>query len=250
MRRHGLSMGLIAAGHVEPSFRRVRAYLAGQLVVDTTEARLVWEHTRYPAYYLPGADVRARLAATERRVDSELFGTGKVYDVAVDGGVAEAAAVRYVDAPDVRELIRFEWSALDWFEEDEPVYVHPRSPYTRVDVLNSSRRVEVRVAGVTVADSRQPRILLETGHPPRYYLPRTDVRMDLLRPSTTTSGCPYKGFAKYWHVVVDGVQHDDLVWTYPSPLPESQRIIGLACFYTERVELLVDGQPEWWIGWS
>ncbi len=92
----------------------------------------------------------------------------------------------------------------EWFEEDEPVYTHPRDPYSRVDILASSRHVRVELDGVTVADSHQPRILFETGLPPRYYLPLTDVRMDLLRPSATQTHCPYKGTASYWSVTAGG----------------------------------------------
>jgi uncharacterized protein (DUF427 family) len=110
-----------------------------------------------------------------------------------------------------------------------------------VDILASSRHVVVQVEGVTVADSRQPRILFETGLPPRYYLPLTDLRMGQLRPSDKQTRCPYKGTASYWNVVVGDTVHQDLVWCYRTPLPESQKIAGLACFYNERVDLYVDG---------
>jgi uncharacterized protein (DUF427 family) len=129
-----------------------------------------------------------------------------------------------------------------WFEEDEEVYVHPRSPYTRVDILSSSRHVEVAVGGVTVADSHQPRLLFETGLPPRFYLPQTDLRMNLLRPSSTSTSCPYKGTAAYWSVEVDGERFEDLCWIYRTPLPECTKIAGLVAFYNERVDLRVDGE--------
>ncbi len=129
----------------------------------------------------------------------------------------------------------------EWLEEDEPIYVHPRDPYKRVDVLASSRHVRVALDGVTLAASAQPRILFETSLPPRYYLPLSDVRFDLLRPSDTQTQCPYKGTATYWSVEVNGVVHEDLVWIYRSPLPESQKVAGLACFYSEKVDLYVDG---------
>jgi uncharacterized protein (DUF427 family) len=93
---------------------------------------------------------------------------------------------------------------------------------------------------VTVADSAQPRILFETGLPPRYYLPLTDVRLDLLRPSATQSHCPYKGTASYWSVDTGAAVHQDLAWIYRSPLAESQKIAGLACFYNEKVDLYLD----------
>ena len=148
-----------------------------------------------------------------------------------------------VDVEELRDLVRFEFAAMqEWLEEDEPIYVHPRDPYKRVDVLGSSRHVRVALDGVTLAASSQSRILFETSLPPRYYLPLSDVRFDLLRPSDTQTRCPYKGTATYWSVEVNGVVHEDLVWIYRSPLPESQKVAGLACFYSERVDLFVDGE--------
>ena len=133
----------------------------------------------------------------------------------------------------------------EWLEEEEPVYVHPRDPYKRVDILASSQRVRVALDGVTVAESSQPRVLFETGLPPSYYLPLADLRMDLLRASDRSSQCPYKGTAAYWSVdtsaAAEAWLHTDVVWIYRSPLPESQKIAGLACFFNERVDLHVDG---------
>ena len=129
-----------------------------------------------------------------------------------------------------------------WFEEDEQIYVHPRSPYTRVDVLRSSRHVEVEVDGVKVADSVRPVLLFETGLPVRYYLPKTDVRLDLLTATETTSQCPYKGTAEYYTLTIDGTAHDDLVWWYRHPAHESAGIAGLVAFYNEKVDLIVDGE--------
>jgi len=163
----------------------------------------------------------------------------------VEGASAESAAKRYPDSPieRLRDLIRFDWDAMDeWLEEDEPVYVHPRDPYTRVDILASSRHVRVEVDGVTVADSDRPRILFETGLPPRYYLPLPDIRAELLIPSGTQTHCPYKGTAGYWSVDAGHGVHHDLVWIYRAPLPESQKIAGLACFYNEKVDIYLDGE--------
>lgn len=228
----------------ETGQKRVRVYLGGRLVADTLRPVLVWENPRYPTYYVPTPDVHARLEPTGEMKRSSSRGEATVYDVVVDGLTAPAAALRYQHSPvaALGELVRLEWNAMDeWFEEDEPVYVHPRDPYSRVDVLNSSRHVVVRVDGQVVADSRQPRILFETGLPPRYYLPLTDVRMELLRPSSTQTQCPYKGTATYWNLSVRDMDYPDIVWCYRSPLPESQKIAGLACFYNEKVDLYLDG---------
>ncbi|HEX6538520.1 MAG TPA: DUF427 domain-containing protein [Candidatus Dormibacteraeota bacterium] len=138
--------------------------------------------------------------------------------------------------------VRFDWDAMDeWLEEDEPVYTHPRDPYKRIDVLASSRRVVVGLDGVTVAESRRPRILFETHLPPRYYLPLTDARLDLLHPSARHTHCAYKGEASYWSVDTGVRVHRDVVWMYRAPLPEAQKIAGLLCFYNERCDLSVDG---------
>jgi len=229
---------------VEQWHKRVRAYLGGELVADTISPLLVWEIPNYPAYYIPVGDIRAKLIPTGATEHSPSRGDAEVLDVTTVGGTAAGAARRYPDSPieQLRDAIRLDWNAMDeWLEEDEPVYTHPRSPYTRVDILSSSRHVRVELDGVILAESAHPTILFETGLPPRYYLPLPDLRRDLLRPSDRATHCPYKGTAGYWSVQVNGTLHENLVWIYRTPLPESQKIAGLACFYNERVELYVDG---------
>ncbi|HVM64633.1 MAG TPA: DUF427 domain-containing protein [Acidimicrobiales bacterium] len=225
---------------VEHCPKRVRAYVGGELVVDTINAIYVWEVPYYPAYYLPAADVRATLAPTGAYEHSPSRGDAEVLDVQTDGTVVKNAAKRYPSplVEELRDRVRLEWESMDeWLEEDEPVYVHPRDPHTRVDILDSSRHVVVRVDGDAVAESHHPRLLFETGLPTRYYLPMTDVRLDLLTPTSTVTRCPYKGSAAYWSLG----EHVDIAWCYRAPLPESQKIAGLIAFYNERVELVVDG---------
>jgi len=228
----------------EKGHKRVRAFLDGELIADTRSPLLVWEIPYYPAYYIPADDVVADLVANGETTHSPSRGNAAVLDVKGARSVAPGAAARYDDSP-IEALaghVRFDWDAFAWFEEDEPVFVHPRNPYARIDILGSSRHVRVEVDGVTVAESSQPRILFETGLPPRYYLPMTDVRMGLLRPSETQSHCPYKGTASYYSVEVDGKLTPDVVWYYTTPLPESQKVLGLACFYDEKVDVYLDGQ--------
>jgi uncharacterized protein (DUF427 family) len=230
---------------VEHGSKRVRAYLAGRLVADTRHPVLVWEIPYYPAYYIPVADVTAELVPTGKTEHSPSRGDADVLDVRVEGMTAAGAAKRYPRSPleSLRDLVRFDWAAMDeWLEEDEPVYVHPRNPYTRVDILASSRHVRIEVDGVTVAESARPHILFETGLPARYYLPFSDVRTELLRPSDTQTHCPYKGTASYWSVETGEGLHKDLVWTYRTPLPESQKVAGMACFYDEKVDVYLDGE--------
>lgn len=232
---------------LERSPKRVRALVDGVAVLDSRAAVLVWEHPRYPTYYLPLTDVSAELVDTGRVEPDPARGAGHVLDLAVTGRALAAAARIYPDSPvsALRDLVRIEWGAVDqWLEEDEPVYVHPRDPYKRVDILASSRRVRVELDGVTLADSARPRILFETSLIPRYYVPLPDVRTDLLRRSETTSHCPYKGVASWWSVQVGAALHEDLAWTYQAPLPESQKVAGLVCFQDERVDMVLDGEPQ------
>jgi uncharacterized protein (DUF427 family) len=230
---------------VEHGTKRIRAYLGGDLVADTTRPLLVWEKPYYPVYYFPAADVRAELLTADGRiVHSPSRGDGHTFTITAGGETATGAAVRYEQSPfdELRDAIRLEWDAMDaWFEEDEQVFTHPRDPYTRVDILPSSRHVRIEVDGVTVAESSKPTLLFETNLRVRYYLPKTHVRMDLLRPSESVSHCPYKGQAEYWSLRIGDAVHADLAWSYRTPLPESQRVAGLISFYTEKVDLYVDG---------
>jgi len=224
--------------------KRIRVYLGSELVADTVRPLLVWEKPYYPTYYLPAEDVRAKLVPTGATEHSPSRGDAEVLDVVAGGATAAGAGRRYPESPipELRDAVRLEWGAMDeWLEEDEPVYTHPRDPYSRVDVLHSSRHVRVELDGVLLAESRHPTILFETGLPPRYYLPLPDLRRELLRPSQTTTHCPYKGTAGYWSVEVNGKLYEDFVWIYRTPLPESQKVAGLACFYNEKVDLIVDG---------
>ena len=108
-----------------------------------------------------------------------------------------------------------------------------------ITITPARRHVEVAVDGQKVAESDRPVVLEESGLPTRYYLPREDVRTDLLRPTASTTTCPFKGRASYWSVEVDGKVHDDVVWSYESPIPDAQGIAGLLCFYSEKVDLTV-----------
>jgi uncharacterized protein (DUF427 family) len=230
---------------VERGAKRVRAYLGGAVVVDSIAPLLVWEIPYYPTYYFREDDVQAELVADGGAdLRSPSRGDAKTLTVLAGGSRAVGAAARYDDSPvdELRGMVRLQWDAMEaWFEEDEQVYTHPRDPYTRVDILASSRRVRVLLEGLVVAESTSPRLLFETGLPARYYLPRTHVRMDLLERSPTVTHCPYKGRAETWSVRLGETLHEDLAWSYPAPLPESQKVAGLIAFYDEKLDIEIDG---------
>ena len=224
----------------EPIQRRVRAMLAGVTIADSRKVMLMLENRRLAVYYFPVNDVRIDLFVPTRFSSSHPGkGEASFFSVKVGERTAETAAWRYLqpERGDLKDYVAFYWHLMDqWFEEDDEVFVHPRDPYHRVDVLNSSRHVKVVVGGVVVAETDRPRLLFETGLPTRYYIPKLDVRLDLLTPTSSVTRCPYKGKASYWSVNVNGKEFTDIVWGYPAPIPECPKIENLLCFYDEKVE--------------
>lgn len=203
---------------------------------------MVWEIPYYPTYYFPEEDVKMdALVDSGETKKSPSRGIATLYQVKAGG--KEGMAYAYLD-PKIEDLaghVAIKWSSMDhWFEEDEEVFTHPRDPYTRLDILPSSRRVRVEIDGVTVADTTNASFLFESHLPTRYYIPKTDVRMELLTPTDLASQCPYKGEARYWNVTVDGTVHENVVWGYDSPLPESQKILALVSFYNEKLDIYID----------
>ncbi len=195
---------------VEPWSRRVRAYARGEAIVDSERTVLVYETGSLPHYAFPAEDV----------------------------------SVEAVPEPALEGYVRVPWGAGErWLEEDEELIVHPHDPYHRIEVLRSSRHLLVNVNDELVAESARPRILFETGLPPRYYLPPEDIRLDVLEPSDIRTGCAYKGYARYWDVVGGAGRVPAAAWSYPDPLREGELVRDLLCFFQERseIEVVVDG---------
>ncbi|WNG80911.1 DUF427 domain-containing protein [Mycobacterium sp. ITM-2016-00316] len=230
-------------GRVEPCPRRVRGYAGGELVFDTLGARYVWEIPYYPHYYVPVGDVSTQVLVDDQHSQRAQFGAFRTHSLHA-GGQVHTAAARVFDEGDglVPGLVRFEWDSVEWFEEDERIYGHPRSPYARLDALRSHRHVRVELDGAVLAETRSPVLLFETGLPTRYYIDPTDVSMQYLQPSRTQTTCPYKGVTSaYWSVHVGDAVHADLAWMYQYPLGAVARIAGLVAFYNEKVDIVVDG---------
>ena len=221
----------------EPSPRWVRGEIDGRTVVDSKRTWLVWEPGRVvPGWCFPREDVRAEaLEPVEVRDGEHSAPVTEVWDV----GSAERAAWSFAD-PDLEGRIQVDFYKLDrWLEEEDEVVGHPRDPFKRVDVRRSSRHVRIEIDGRVVAESARPLLLFETGLPVRYYLPREDVRMDLLAATTTHTLCAYKGKASYY----SAPGADDVAWTYPDPLPDNAAIRDAIAFFNERVDITVDGEP-------
>lgn len=248
---------------IHPTAKRIRAFVGGNLIVDSTRAMIVWEPRRVvPSYAVPVEDINAPLQpaaaqGTAPELAVEVGGApvldprtgfaahttgGHSFDIATPTPLANAAFV--ADDSDLQGYAIVDFDAFDeWREEDELLVAHARDPFGTVDTRRSSRRVVIEINGTTVADSTSSVMLFETFLPTRYYLPREDVRMDLLEPTDTQTACAYKGFASYWSANVDGNELRDVAWSYEDPHNYATAVQGLLCFFNERVDVSLDGVP-------
>jgi uncharacterized protein (DUF427 family) len=120
----------------------------------------------------------------------------------------------------------------------------PRTAGHQIEILESAHHLRIEIDGELVAESHEPRVLTETGLPPRYYLPREDVRATLIGPTETQTRCPFKGVASYWSIQVGDRTCNDVVWSYEDPIPAAAAIRGLVAFFNEKVDITVDGRSE------
>jgi uncharacterized protein (DUF427 family) len=244
--------GVIRRGFEGPRFEQspkwIRVRLGGSFIADSKRVQILFDPKRLPVYYFPTDDVVEGALETSGRADATDRGDRVYYDVVMGDRRARDGAWGFPEPTQpfsfLKGFVAFRWDAMDgWFEEDDEVFVHAKDPYHRIDVLRSTRHVRIEHAGVVLADSTRPVVLFETGLPPRFYLPKTDVRMDLLEPSSTLTKCPYKGEADHWSLRLDETLHEDIAWTYRLPSVEVSRIENLVCFYQERIDsVTVDGR--------
>lgn len=235
----------VLVNHVEPCPRRIRAYVGPTAVFDTTRALYVWEWPAFPQYYIPRDDLTEGVLVDEEETFETGQGVLRRYGLQVGSTIRQGAA-RVVIEPAIDELhgmVRFEWRSMDaWFEEDERVHVHPRNPYARVDCIHSTRSVRVELDGVVLAETSSPVMLFETSLPTRYYINRTDVRLEHLQPSDTVTSCPYKGTTSaYWSARVGEKVVKDIAWAYDFPTREVFPIAGMVAFYNEKVDIVLGG---------
>ncbi|KAE9386528.1 DUF427-domain-containing protein [Gymnopus androsaceus JB14] len=237
--------------HIEDCLKRVRTIFGGVFIVDTRKAKLVqvlyhlWEHKFYPQYYFPSSELPSKFLDEKSK---QVLSEGPIkYDIVVGVKRAAEAVTVYGDSNgDLAGLFKIGFASMDmWYEEDEQVFVHPKDPYKRVDVLQSSRHIRVEVHGVEVANTHKPRLLFETGLPVRTYIPPTDCKLELLVPSNLHTSCPYKGVANYYHVqTAPDKTAENVVWWYQNPNLECAAINGFLAFYDERVDVWVDGEKQ------
>ena len=249
----------------QSSTKRVRVRLNGRPVADTATPMLVWEPLRVvPSYAVPESDITATLSPAgasdpppahravqfgeggPQLLDPEVpfavhSAEGDPLTVRVDGATRDGAAFRLGD-PDLRGFIELDFGAFEWFEEDQQIYGHPTRP-----VPPDRHPAELQARPYRAPRNRPrrhpPREVLFEGTFPmaRYYLPREDVLVDLL-PGVASTTCAYKGNATHYSVDAGGQRLVDIAWSYEDPLADARDVVGLVCFYQERLDLIVDGR--------
>ena len=244
---------------IEPTEKRIRAFLGGEPMVDSERALLVWEPRRVvPAYAVPRADIRGtideqperralpradfdRIPVWDPRIPFAVRETGG-REVAVSPPGSDRWASAFVaDDPDLADYVILDFAGFDeWWEDDDPIISHPHSPFSRIDIHNTLRIIRISLYDEILAETVGGRLLYETGLPVRFYLPQEHVRSELL-PSETVTQCAYKGTAQYYSPIVAGVPAKDLAWSYERPLIDAQEVRGYIAFFDERVDVTIDG---------
>jgi uncharacterized protein (DUF427 family) len=233
--------------YIEQLQRRVRGVFGGETVVDSVKAKLLHESRYLAKWYFPAADVRMDLLSpTDRSTHCPYKGDASYWTVRVGDREVENVAWSYPQplpgAAPVAGHLSFNFDDLDaWYEEDEQVFGHPRDPFSRIDVIDSSRHVRISLDGVPLADTTRSRVLLETGLPARWYIPADDVRTDELEPSPVTARCAYKGLSSFWSARIGDRLENVLAWTYRDPNHDALRVRNYVCFFNERVDIELDG---------
>ena len=231
--------------YLEPSPRRVRGVIGGETVVDSIDVALLHETGYLPIWYFPRSDVRFDLLeATEHTTHCPFKGDASYWTIRAGGKVAENKVWGYPEilpgTPPITDRVAFYWDAVEhWYEEDEEVFVHPRDPYHRVDLVPSSRTVRVSLDGV-VAGRVEPAAGVLRDQPADALVPPQGGSRRRLRADDARTRCPYKGTASYWSVG----GNDDIAWSYEDPIPAAAALLGLVSFYDEVVDVDIDGERQ------
>jgi uncharacterized protein (DUF427 family) len=114
----------------------------------------------------------------------------------------------------------------------ESVWDYPRPP--RVEA--TTRRLRVIFGGVVIADTRRGYRVLETSHPPVYYIPPADILMQHLAPTPQSSFCEFKGQAGYYTLAAGGKRAENAAWSYPDPTPAFAAIKDAVAFYADKMD--------------
>ena len=227
----------------EPLRRRMRVRFGGAWIADSEDVVLLHEPGRYPVAYFPHRDILPEvLEPSGYRTRHRDLGDTSWYTVRAGADSKQRAAWEHTGLPgfasELKERVAFAWRGMDaFYEEDERIIGHAADSYHRIDIRQTSRRLEVRAGDRVIADSARPLALYESGFAPRWYVPRADVDETALVPATAQTFCPYKGLCRYYDIGDAG----QAAWSYEDAWTEVARISGLISFEPDKIEVRLDG---------
>jgi uncharacterized protein (DUF427 family) len=230
--------------YVEPLRRRMRVQFGGTWIADSEDVLVLFEPSRYPMAYFRESDVSAdTLQRIEHTTRHPELGLTSGYTVRAGERSAVRGAWQHVDVPgyasDLRARVAFAWPAMDaFYEEDERIMGHAADSYHRIDIRQSSRRLVVSSRDRTIADTRRPVVLYESGFAPRWYVARADIDESALTPVEHQTFCPYKGLCSYYDIGDARLA----AWSYPDAYSQVGRISNLVSFEPDSISVHLDGK--------
>jgi len=230
--------------YAEPLRRRMRVRFGGNWIADSERVLLLFEPGRYPIAYFPEDEVSSgTLERSDRTSRHPELGTTSWYTVRAGEKSAPRGAWQHTAPPDYagefQARVAFAWPLMDaFYEEDERILGHAADSYHRIDIRQSSRRLVVHHRDRTIADTKRPLVLYESGFAPRWYVKRADVDQSALTlVEQHKTFCPYKGVCRYYDI---GDAHL-AAWSYPEAYAEVSRIADSVSFEPDAVSVQLDG---------
>ena len=259
-----LFMNTLQDLRVHPVDKWIRASVGGTTIVDSKRAKVVWEPRRVvPSYAVPVADLEGELvpyagdAGTEMPVrldqDSPVvldprtpFTVHSCPGVALTISTAEHDLAGAAFAPDDADLdgyVVLDWDAFEeWHEEDERVIGHPHDPFDRIDCLRSSRHVVISLDGQVLADTTRQRCCSRHLWGCATTFRGRTSGWTFSGPAPSSRSARTRGWRRTWSVGAGGEEATDIAWGYEHPLHDALPVRDMVCFFTERVDLTVDGE--------
>jgi uncharacterized protein (DUF427 family) len=223
--------------------RRLRVRIGGSWIADSEDVLLLFEPGHYPMAYFRETDVSpGALERTDHTSRHPDLGLTSWYTVRAADKSAARVAWQHTGLPtyahELQGRVAFAWPAMDaFYEEDERIAGHAADSYHRIDIRQSSRSLVVRHRDRTIADTKRPVVLYESGFAPRWYVLRADIDESAPIPVEHQTFCPYKGLCSYYDI---GDAHLG-VWSYREAYAEVGRISGLVSFEPDIVSVELDG---------
>jgi uncharacterized protein (DUF427 family) len=228
--------------YVEPLRRRMRVRFGGAWIAESERVLLLFEPGRYPMAYFPETDVSPdTLQRTGHSTRHPELGLTSWYSVRAGEKTAARGAWQHIELPshasEFRGRVAFAWPAMDaFYEEDERIMGHAADNYHRIDIRQSSRHLVVRNEDRTVAETKRPLVLYESGFAPRWYVERADIDEAALTPVEHQTFCPYKGMCTYYDIGEARLG----AWSYPEAYAQVGRISNLVSFEPDIVTVQLD----------